>query len=46
MKQWIVACDSCPYRHRFDSQSRAHQAMTQHATENPQHNPRVTEEER
>ncbi len=46
MQQWIVACDSCQYRQRFDSQSLAHQEVARHAIENPSHNPKVTEEER
>jgi hypothetical protein len=46
MTEWIVSCDSCPYRQRFPNQSHAHQDVARHAAENPRHNPKVSEEER
>jgi hypothetical protein len=46
MTEWIVSCDSCPYRQRFQTRSQADQNVARHATENPRHNPKVSEEER
>ena len=44
-KVWVVSCDACPFRHRFEAWERATEEVARHATENPKHNPKVTEEE-
>jgi len=46
MTEWIVSCDSCPYRQRFQNQSQTHQDVARHAAENPRHHPKVSKEER
>ena len=46
MTEWIVSCDSCPYRQRFQTQSQAHQDVARHAPENLRHSSKVSEEER
>lgn len=46
MKEWIVSCDSCSYWPGFQNSSDAYLDVARHATENPGHNPKVTEEQR
>jgi hypothetical protein len=46
MKAWLVSCDACPYRDRFQTQADAQQDALRHLHENPRHKPIVTEAER
>jgi hypothetical protein len=45
MNAWLVTCDACPYRERFQAQAEAQQDALRHVHDNPRHRPRVTEEE-